>query len=89
MIAKAEHTSKGANPRFTVTSLTNDPQKIYDKSYCARGDPENRIKEQLLLFSDRTSCHKWWPNQLRLLFSAYCTSNLALVKSDRTTSLQL
>jgi len=32
---------------------------------------ENRIKEaQLDLFSGRTSCHQWWPNQLRLLFSS-------------------
>ena len=44
---------------------------MYDKLYCARGDMENRIKEQQLdLFSDRTSCHAWWPNQYRLLLSA-------------------
>ena len=39
--------------------------------YCVPGDMENRIKEQQLgLFADRTSCHKWWPNQFRLLLSS-------------------
>ena len=70
VIAKAEHGEKGRNPRFVVTSLKGDPQKIYDDVYCARGEMENRIKEQQLgLFADRTSCHAWWPNQLRLLLS--------------------
>lgn len=41
------------------------------KIYCARGEMENRIKEQQLdLFADRTSCSKWWPNQFRLLLSS-------------------
>lgn len=70
-IHKAEHTEKGANPRFIVTSLTGDPQELYDKVYCARGEMENRIKEQQLgLFADRTSCQRWWANQFRLLLSA-------------------
>ncbi len=71
IIAKIEHTEKGANPRFVVTNLEGEPEALYDTLYCARGDMENRIKEQQLdLFADRTSCHKWWPNQLRLLFSS-------------------
>lgn len=71
IIGKAEHTEKGANPRFIVTNLDGDPQELYDNVYCARGEMENRIKEkQLYLFADRTSCHNWWPNQLRLLFSS-------------------
>ena len=71
IIAKAEHTAQGANPRFVVTSLAGNAQKIYDQIYCARGEMENRIKEQQLgLFSDRTSCHYWWPNQFRLLLSS-------------------
>jgi hypothetical protein len=54
-----------------ATSLSGDAQQIYDQVYCARGEMENRIKEQQLgLFADRTSCSQWWPNQLRLLFSA-------------------
>ena len=71
VIVKAEHTGKGPNPRYVVTNLTGDPKKLYDKLYCARGDMENRIKEQQLgLFSDRTSCHSWWANQFRLLLSS-------------------
>ena len=51
------------------------------KLYCARGDMENRIKEQKLdLFADRTSCHKWWPNQFRLLLSSLA---YALVETIR------
>ncbi len=71
VIVKAEHTSRGANPRYVVTNLTGAPQHLYDAVYCARGDMENRIKEQQLdLFADRTSCHEWWPNQYRVLLSA-------------------
>ena len=71
IIAKIEHGPKGANPRFVVTNLAGDPQTLYDTLYCARGDMENRIKEQQLgLFADRTSCHAWWPNQFRLLLSS-------------------
>jgi hypothetical protein len=71
IIAKIEHTEKGINPRYVVTNLEGRPQEIYDKLYCARGDMENRIKEnQLDLFADRTSCHHWWPNQFRLLLSS-------------------
>lgn len=70
VIAKAEHSDKGSNPRYVITSLKGDARELYDKVYCARGDMENRIKEQQLgLFADRTSCHRWWPNQLRLLLS--------------------
>ena len=71
VIAKAEYTEKGANPRFVVTNLEGDAQQLYDEGYCARGEMENRIKEQQLgLFSDRTSCHAWWANQFRVLLSA-------------------
>jgi hypothetical protein len=44
VIAKAEHTEGGANPRFVVTSLAGEPQALYDQLYCQRGDAENRIK---------------------------------------------
>ena len=71
VIAKAEHSSQGRNPRFVVTNLEGDAQALYDEGYCARGEMENRIKEQQLgLFADRTSCHGWWANQFRLLLSA-------------------
>ena len=70
VIVKAEHSDKGANPRFVVTNLEGEAQTLYEELYCARGDMENRIKEQFQLFSDRTSCHQWWPNQFRLLLSS-------------------
>jgi hypothetical protein len=71
VIAKAEVTDKGRNPRFVVTNIEGDAQALYDEVYCARGEMENRIKEQQLgLFSDRTSCHAWWANQFRVLLSA-------------------
>jgi hypothetical protein len=71
VIAKAEFSAQGTNPRFVVTSLAGEAKALYDDVYCARGEMENRIKEQQLgLFSDRTSCHGWWANQFRVLLSA-------------------
>ena len=71
VIAKAEHSDRGANPRYVLTNLEGRSQSLYDDIYCARGEMENRIKEQQLgLFSDRTSCHVWWANQFRLLLSS-------------------
>jgi hypothetical protein len=74
VIAKAEHLDKGANPRFVVTSLTSgerDARSLYEDLYCARGEMENRIKEQQLdLFADRTSTSAMWSNQVRLYFSS-------------------
>ena len=70
VIAKAEHTDKGSNPRFIVTNIVGDAQKIYDRRYCQRGEMENRVKEQLMLFADRVSAHRWRANQWRLLLSA-------------------
>jgi hypothetical protein len=71
VIAKAEHTAQGSNPRFVVTNLEGEAQVLYDEVYCARGEMENRIKEQQLgLFADRTSCRRWWANQFRLLLSS-------------------
>lgn len=67
---KAEHGPKGENPRFVITNIDAGPQEIYDGIYCPRGEMENRIKEQLQLFHDRTSAHGWWANQWRLLLSA-------------------
>lgn len=72
VIVKAEHTARGSNPRFLATNLTGAAQELYDEVYCARGEMENRIKEQQLgLFADRTSCHGWWANQFRLLLSSF------------------
>ncbi len=71
VIVKIEHSSRGPNPRFVVTNLSGGVKRLYDRVYCARGEMENRIKEQQLdLFADRTSCHGWWANQFRLLLSS-------------------
>ena len=44
---------------------------IYERIYCARGDMENRVKEQQLgMFADRTSTATMHANQLRLYFSS-------------------
>jgi len=74
VVAKAEHLPKGANPRFVVTSLPInhiDARALYEDIYCARGEVENRIKEQQLdLFADRTSTATMRANQLRLWFAS-------------------
>jgi hypothetical protein len=81
VIAKVEHTDKGSNPRYVVTNLEGEAQALYEKLYCARGDMENRIKEQQLdLFADRTSCHRWWPNQFRLLLSSLAYTLLEAIR---------
>lgn len=86
VIIKAEYNALGSNPRYVVTNLAGDPQQLYDKLYCSRGEMENRIKEQQLdLFADRTSCHRWWPNQFRILLSALA---YILVESIRRTALE-
>lgn len=73
VVAKAEYLGKGANPRFVVTTLDQVPPRyLYEQLYCARGDMENRIKEQQLnLFADRTSTARMRSNQLRLYFSSF------------------
>jgi len=73
VIGKAEHIEGKANPRFVVTSLVAEswpPQQLYEALYCARGDMENRIKEQLSLFADRVSAETMQANQIRIYFSA-------------------
>jgi hypothetical protein len=75
VVAKAEHLPQGANPRFIVTSLPAgaiDARTLYEDIYCARGEVENRIKEQHLdLFADRTSAATLRANQLRLWFASF------------------
>jgi hypothetical protein len=70
VVAKAEHIDGKENPRFVVTSLTDDGRKVYEEIYCARGDMENRIKEQFSLFADRVSAETMRANQMRLYLSA-------------------
>jgi hypothetical protein len=75
VVGKAEYLAKGENPRFIVTSIESEEKEarsLYEDFYCARGDMENRIKEQQLgLFADRTSTAWMRSNQLRLYFSSF------------------
>jgi hypothetical protein len=80
VIVKAEVMDKGENPRFVVTNLPGDPERLYEE-YCRRGDCENRIKElKLDLASGRTSCHKFTANCFRLLLHAAAFVLLSAVR---------
>jgi len=73
VVAKAEHLQDKENPRYVVTSLSAaqwPAQKLYEVLYCARGEMENRIKEQMSLFADRVSTASLRSNQLRVYLSA-------------------
>jgi hypothetical protein len=53
--------------RYVVTSLEDDPERLYEGVYCQRGEAENLIKlHKAQLASDRTSCHSATANQVRL-----------------------
>jgi hypothetical protein len=83
VVAKAEYLEKGENPRFVVTSLAAEEwpaPALYEELYCARGDMENRIKEQLMLFADRTSTAYLRSNQLRLYFSSVAYMLLEMLR---------
>jgi hypothetical protein len=84
VVGKAEHLSKGSNPRFVVTTLTKeevDARTLYEERYCARGEMENRIKEQqMCLFADRTSCATMRANQLRLWMSSVAYTLLVALR---------
>jgi len=72
VVAKAEHIDGKENPRFVVTSLSSESwagKALYEQLYCARGDMENRIKEQFSLFADRVSTETMRANQMRLYLS--------------------
>jgi hypothetical protein len=88
VVAKAEHIEGKENPRFVVTSLTSErwaAQALYEELYCARGDMENRIKEQFSLFADRVSAETMRANQMRLYLSAM---GYVLVSGLRRLGLQ-
>jgi len=91
IIAKAEHL-KGdkANPRFIVTNLPGDPRELYEDNYCRRGDMENRIKEQQLsLYADRTSCHRFVANQFRVLLAAAAYILLSHIRREALSDTEL
>jgi len=91
VVAKAEQltptTADGEgkrNPRFVVTSrliADVDARTLYEDVYCARGEMENRIKEQqLMLFADRTSAATLRANQLRLYYASVAYVLLAALR---------
>ena len=72
VVARLEYGPQGPNPRFVISSRYDDGFKLYYEQYCARGDMENRIKDQQLdLFAGRTSSTHWWTNQWRLILSGF------------------
>jgi len=88
VVAKAEHIDGKENPRFVVTSLAGQAwaaQALYEQLYCARGDMENRIKEQFSLFADRVSTETMRANQMRLYLS---TMAYVLVSGLRRVGLK-
>ena len=93
VVAKAEHLPGKANPRFVVTSLAAEryaAAPLYEQLYCARGDMENRIKEQQLgLFADRTSTATLRANQLRLWLSSMASVLIAALRRTALAGTEL
>jgi hypothetical protein len=93
VVGKAEHLGAGRNPRFVVTSLSREEfnaATVYEKEYCARGEMENRIKEQqLYLFADRTSAQTMRANQLRLWFSSIAYTLLVALRQNALAGTEL
>src|SRR3974390_73721 len=84
VVGKAEVMAAGDNPRFVVTNLPVEgfkgqeererfvPQRLYEELYCARGEMENQLKQQVLdLRADRLSTHHLASNQLRLWLATF------------------
>ena len=75
------------HPRFVITNLRQTPEWIYTPVYCARGDSENRFKElKLALAFGRTSCTRFWANQLRITLTAaaFVLCQERQLRADRT-----
>lgn len=68
IIARIEASDQGTDARFVVTNLADKPKRLYERTYCARGQMENLIKaHKRHLASDRTSCTSALANQFRLV----------------------
>jgi hypothetical protein len=103
VIGKAEITAEGENPRFVVTNLPargfrDDPDsqerfgpaRLYEELYCARGDMENQLKQQVLdLRADRMSTHHLASNQLRMWESAFAYLLLERLRTQGLAGTQL
>jgi Transposase DDE domain group 1 len=107
VIGKAEVMAEGENPRFVVTNLPAKgfkdnkdktrftPARLYEELYCARGDMENMLKQQVLdLQADRMSTHNLASNQFRLWEATFAylllerlrTQGLAGTELERATA---
>src|SRR5271157_2985927 len=107
IIGKAEVLAEGENPRFVVTNLPAkgfkgdadrgrfQPARLYEEFYCARGDMENLLKQQVLdLRADRMSTHHLASNQFRLWEAVFAyllmerlrTQGLAGTELERATA---
>jgi hypothetical protein len=68
VVARLEATIRGFDARYIVTSLEGPPRRLYEGTYCARGQAENLIKQhKVQLASGRTSCQSPLANQFRLI----------------------
>ena len=68
VVARLEATTRGFDARYIVTSLKGEPRRLYEGTYCARGQAENLIKQhKVQLASGRTSCQSPLANQFRLV----------------------
>jgi len=84
------HLTQATDIRYCVTSLNGDPDHLYQKVYCARGQAENLIKlHKAQLASDRTSCHRATANQVRLVLhtAAYWLMHAIKLRLPRTSPL--
>jgi len=92
VVAKAEYIQGKENLSFIVTSL--DPKEhpadeLYERLYCARGEMENRIKDQMTLFADRMSTESFRGNQLRLYLSTFAYTLLRGLREQGLRSTDL
>jgi len=86
---KVEVSDQGINTRFVVTDLEQARTKVlYQRISCARGQAETEINDhKLSLKSDRTSCHRFEANQVRVLLHAAAYGLLETLRREvlRTT----
>src|SRR5207245_8462112 len=94
VIGKAQVMAAGDNPRFVVTNLPAEgfegdedrarfsAARLYEELYCARGEMENMLKQQVLdLEADGMSSHHLASNQLRLWFATFAYLLLERVRA--------